>query len=110
MESISLILGKKVRSTRTVSGMSQEKLAELSGLHSTYIGQIERGEKCPTIDSIYKIARGLDISLSDLFKDIESKTNKEANNYADLIYDKIYALPLEKQKKMHDLINEILNL
>lgn len=110
MENISLILGKRIRNARTVSGISQEKLAEHSGLHSTYIGQIERGEKCPTIESVYKIAKGLNISLSDLFKDFENKLTKDSPDYADLIYDKIYALPLEKQKKMHDLIDEILNL
>ena len=110
MENISLILGKKIRSARTISGISQEKLAELSGLHSTYIGQIERGEKCPTIDSVYKIATGLNVSLSDLFKDFENKVTKESNDYADLIYDRIYTLPPEKQKKIYDLIDGILNL
>ena len=48
--------------------MSQERLAELSGCHPTYIGQIERGEKNATIESIEKIASALSVSLSTLFE------------------------------------------
>lgn len=106
MENISLTFGKRVKSLRTSKKLSQEKLAELSGLHSTYIGQIERGEKSPTIESIYKISVGLDISLSDFLKNIQIDENVET--YADKIYNEILSLPTHKQKKIYEIIKDIL--
>ena len=55
MSDIAKILGQRIRNYRTAKGLSQEKLAELSGCHPTYVGQIERGEKNATIESIEKI-------------------------------------------------------
>ena len=52
MSDIAKILGQRIRNHRTAKGLSQERLAELSGCHPTYIGQIERGEKNATIESI----------------------------------------------------------
>ena len=68
MSDITKILGQRIRNYRTAKGLSQEKLAELSGCHPTYIGQIERGEKNATIESIEKIAAALNVSLSKLFE------------------------------------------
>lgn len=105
MDNISVIFGKRVKNIRMSKNLSQEKLAELSGLHSTYIGQIERGEKNPTIESIYKISVGLDISLSDFFKNVSKKSVK---NYADEIYNEMLSLSVKKQKKIYDIIKEII--
>lgn len=68
MSDIAKILGQRIRNYRTAKGLSQEKLAELSGCHHTYIGQIERGEKNATIESIEKISAALNVSLSKLFE------------------------------------------
>lgn len=54
--------GKQVVRLRTEKGFSQEELAFQSGINRTYIGEIERGEKCPSLIIISKIAKGLDIS------------------------------------------------
>ena len=51
---------------RERQGLSQEKLAELAGLHRAYIGQIERGEKNIGLKNLEKIAKGLKISVKDL--------------------------------------------
>jgi transcriptional regulator with XRE-family HTH domain len=48
--------------------MSQEKLALKSGLHKNYIGKLERGEACPSIYAVYKIALALKIKPLELFK------------------------------------------
>lgn len=60
--------------------MSQEELAEKCELHPTYIGQLERGEKNATLESIEKVANGLSISLSRLFENIE-EIHAEQINY-----------------------------
>lgn len=70
MGDIAKILGQRIRNYRTEKGLSQEKLAELSGCHHTYVGQLERGEKNATIESIEKIASALKVSLSSMFEKI----------------------------------------
>ena len=56
-------IGSRIRSARKSAGMSQEELAEKAGLHNTYIGQLERGEKNATLESIEKVSRALEIPL-----------------------------------------------
>jgi len=73
MSDIAKVLGQRIRNYRTAKGLSQEKLAELSGCHPTYIGQIERGEKNATIESIEKISVALNVSLSKLFEKLGSQ-------------------------------------
>lgn len=58
-----------VRRVRYQLGISQEKLAERSGLHRTYIADIERGERNPTLLTIEKVANGLGVCTSDLLSD-----------------------------------------
>ncbi len=68
MSEISKLIGQRIRNYRTQQKLSQEKLAELSGCHPTYIGQVERGEKNATLESIEKIASALNVPLSQLFE------------------------------------------
>lgn len=67
-KNISLVrFGLRIRHLRIERKLSQEKLAELSGLHRTYIGMIERGEKNITLLNIYKLANALEINIGVLF-------------------------------------------
>ncbi|MDD3925819.1 MAG: helix-turn-helix transcriptional regulator [bacterium] len=66
-EDIIIKFGKRIREERLKLGISQEELAERAGLHRTYIGMIERGEKNITLRNIEKIAKALNISIQDLF-------------------------------------------
>lgn len=59
--------GDKVRELRKLKGYSQEELAHLAGVHRTYIGMIERGEKNITLINIEKIAKALDIEINQFF-------------------------------------------
>jgi len=63
--------GKTIRLFRKKRGITQEKLGELSGLHTNYIGGMERGERNPSLETINKITRALDLSLSDTFAGID---------------------------------------
>jgi len=60
--------GNRVRDKRTALKLSQEELAELAGVHRTYIGMIERAEKNITLSNIERIARALSVSLDQLLK------------------------------------------
>ena len=62
---------KVVRRLRLEKGYSQERLAELSGLHRTYIGHIERAEKVVTIVTANKVARALGTTLPSMFSELE---------------------------------------
>lgn len=68
MSEITKLIGQRIRNYRTQQKLSQERLAELSGCHPTYIGQVERGEKNATLESIEKISSALQIPLSQLFE------------------------------------------
>ncbi len=63
---INIAFGKRLVDLRTTTGLSQEAFAFKCGLDRTYIGIIERGEKSPTLNTLYKIANGLSITLSHL--------------------------------------------
>jgi transcriptional regulator with XRE-family HTH domain len=65
-----IVLGKTVRRHRKALGWSQEALAEQAGLHWTYIGGIERGERNVALLNITAIARALKIRLSELVKEV----------------------------------------
>jgi transcriptional regulator with XRE-family HTH domain len=64
---IKVAYGKRVRQIRKDKGVSQEKLAELAELDRTYISDIENGKRNVSIETVYKIAKALDISLKYFF-------------------------------------------
>ena len=66
-------LGVAVREQRRNLGLSQESLAELAGVHRTYIGMIERGEKNITLSNLVKMANALGLSPSDLLRLAEER-------------------------------------
>lgn len=59
--------GQNVRRIRMMRGLSQEELADKAGLHRTYIGSIERGERNVSLNNIVVIAQALHTSLAELF-------------------------------------------
>ena len=64
-------LGARIRELRKDLRWSQERLAEACGMHWTYIGQVERGERNLTLHSIQAIAKALKIKISDLFRGLD---------------------------------------
>lgn len=61
--------GNRVRELRHAAGMSQEELAEVSGLHRTYISSLERGQRNVGLDNIYLLARALSVPAAHLLED-----------------------------------------
>ena len=58
--------GANVRRLRQAKGLSQEGLAQMAGIHRTYIGSVERGERNVSIDNMERIAAALGASIADL--------------------------------------------
>lgn len=77
MDDIVKVIGERIRYFRKKSGISQEELAHQASLHNTYVGQLERGEKNASIESLYKVTQALGITLEELFRNTQSglKTN-----------------------------------
>ena len=68
---IQTTFGNTIKLLRNEKGISQEKLAELSDLHRTYISDVERGARNVSLVNIVRIAEGLKVEISELFKQIE---------------------------------------
>ena len=60
--------GNRVRQLRLINKFSQEALAEKSGVHRTYLGGVERGERNISLRNIEAIAKALGVTLSELFQ------------------------------------------
>ena len=82
-------LGQRLRALRKQRGLSQERLGERSGLSGKFIGEVERGEKSISIDSLYHVSVALDIPLRDL---------------TDVRADKSAAAPTEEAEKIFALV------
>jgi len=80
MEEINLIIAKNLKSFRESKKLSLERVAELTGVSKTMIGQIERGESSPTITTIWKIANGLKISFTSLINNPQPDTKVISKN------------------------------
>ena len=85
--------GNNVKRYRAMSGKNQEEFAFLADMSAAYLSELERGEKCPTIDTAYKISSALNITLAELLnfdsgQHIESESYTILKNTLDGIPDK----------------------
>ncbi len=106
MSDIAKAVGQRIRNYRTQKGLSQEKLAELSGCHPTYIGQLERGEKNATLESIERITAALGISLSKLLE----KLGGQEDSSQDIplsCYQFLSAKSMEEQEQLYKILLEM---
>lgn len=103
MSDIAKIIGQRIRNYRTQKGLSQEKLAELAGCHPTYIGQLERGEKNATLESVEKITSAMDVSLSQLF----DKLGESGNGIASKCYDLVASKTEAEQAQLYKMLLEM---
>lgn len=108
MGDLSKTIGMRIRNRRLRLGISQEQLAERCNLHATYIGQVERGEKNPTIESLEKISGGLGIPLEVLFEKLGA--GRKAETPASQAYRLVDSLGEREQRLMLSLIQTALKL
>jgi transcriptional regulator with XRE-family HTH domain len=72
-DTVQIAFGKVLRKYRLQQNLSQEKLAELANLDRTYISQIERGLKSPSIKTLLALAQALQVDAHLLVADLESE-------------------------------------
>lgn len=64
-------LGERIRARRRALGISQEALAERSGLHWTFVGQVERGQRNLNLHNLLKFAAGLNVDPGELVRELK---------------------------------------
>ena len=70
------VFADNIKKIRLAQGISQEALADLAGLHRTYIGAVERGERNITLLNANRITEALQVSLSDCLKESHERKRK----------------------------------
>ena len=105
MSDIAKTVGKRLRSYRQAQSLSQERLAEMAGLHPTYIGQVERGEKNLTIESLEKITSALQVPMSSVFELVEDRHDN--TNYPLMAYDFFSGRKQAQGQKLYEILTRI---
>lgn len=108
-DELAVRLGERIKSLRTSKHYSQEKLALLAGINTAYVGQIERGEKNATVRSAAKIAKALELSLSELFEKIDEDlgTRHEKLSIPLKAYYFLSERSPAEQKRIYSIIQDI---
>lgn len=106
MSKISKDTGDRLRALRLAAGLTQEKLAERAELHTTYIGQVERGEKNLTIESLSRICGALEVSLAQFFAPVSDRA--AAPTPAEEAYKLLQARPPREQRALLELLRGLL--
>lgn len=65
------LLGTRVRDRRHVLGLSQEALGDVSGLHWTFVGQVERGRRNISLHNLLRLAKALEVDPAELVKGLD---------------------------------------
>ena len=76
MQTVAELFGNKLRQIRKATGMSQERLAEATGLSTNYVGEMERGLKAPGLGVIVRLSRALGVTVHDLLIDFTESTTR----------------------------------
>lgn len=105
-EELTKEIGKNIRKLRLKKDISQEALSMSAGLHPAYLGRLERGEKCPTIDTMYKICNALDVTVSEILC-FEGETENPNAQAKTRIENALKKIPDKQQIKVAEIIEKI---
>ncbi|SFE22544.1 Helix-turn-helix [Paenibacillus catalpae] len=105
MNEISRNIGENIRAIRKQKGFSQEQLALRAEINGSYMGQVERGEKSPTIDVLSKIALALQCPLEQLVH--VDGAPPEESSYADKIAYQLQGLSVREQEAVYKFVKQL---
>ena len=109
MRDISKLIGEQIRAFRQDRGLSQEQLALKADLNTTFLGQVERGIKKPTIDTLEKIVNALDITFEDLFSFEKNIIKHKDSSIIDKIAFELNRLSIREQTVIYNVVKQILH-
>lgn len=104
MENLYNLIGKRVREVRTKLDLTQEELADKAELHSSYIGQVERGTKKVSVQALDKITHALNIPLKSIF----DFTGKPCVTEKDLLVSELFGILKNKNLKDRKFLIDIM--
>lgn len=106
MRTYSNSIGNRIRQLRSDIPLSQEQLALKAGIAPSFIGEIERNEKKPSIETLEKIANALEVSLSELFNyNVDTLVNSD-NFYLDKILMEVRNYTNVEQEALYRLLKQ----
>ena len=101
-------VGGRIRYFRHLRKLSQEQLALQAGINPAFLGHLERGLKSPTITTLEKLVRALDISFEELFADDSSVSAQERETAMKRLELLVRDLSAKQLDKLSDIIQSIL--
>ncbi|WP_168122782.1 helix-turn-helix transcriptional regulator [Paenibacillus sp. HB172176] len=108
MNSIGQQIGENIRIIRKTKGLSQEQLALRAEINASYMGQVERGEKNPTIEVLGKIASALQTPLEKLVNvPAALAPDQDDDRYADKIANQLSGLSLKEQEVVYKFVKQL---
>ncbi|MEW6282289.1 MAG: helix-turn-helix transcriptional regulator [Candidatus Eremiobacterota bacterium] len=81
MTPVSRVLGKQIRTVRQSRAMTMERLAELAQLSTTYVGEVERGVKEPSVTTLLKLATAMGVTLRDLLAPLDGQKGRMVGKF-----------------------------
>lgn len=105
---VTMATAERIRYYRRQKGMSQEEVALKAGLNPAFFGQVERGLKCPTVDTLYKIAAAMSIPLPELvrFESAAVTTEETIGRLKDIAA----RIPADKADQTFQLLDSLVDL
>jgi transcriptional regulator with XRE-family HTH domain len=112
MSDFLMLVGDKVKFHRKEQGLTQEQLAEMSGLQTSYIGGIERGERNISLLTLEKIINSLNISPDSFFsfKEIDTLDKSNVNQVISIHNSLLQTRNTEEIKLIHNITKDIFTL
>lgn len=101
-------VGARIKYLRRMKEISQEELALKAGINPAYFGQVERGLKCPTVDTIYKIAKAMDVSPAEFLRSEELQDFSE--DQVKRLQCLLSRVPAEKLEQVLQIVESITDL
>jgi len=98
------LIGLRIRAVRNSKNLTQEQLAERTGITPQFLGNIERGKENPTLNTFISLSEALGVELGEIFHLLESEDPKKAKS---LIQDKIQKADDEKIKLISKLVSAV---
>ena len=107
-QKIRFAVASRIRQLRHTRACSQEALALQADLNPAYVGQIERGQKCPTIDTLCRIADALDVPVTALRSAAPPSQQTEA--YVQRLRSLLVSVPEDKLEQVLQIMEQVIGL
>lgn len=104
---ITMAVAARIRQLRLERGLSQEEVSLTASINPAYYGQVERGLKCPTIDTLYKISLALGVSLPEL---VRFNSDAISENETERVKNILSLVPQEKKEDVFAAFERIAKL